>query len=231
MCGSNSSKRAQKESSQLAQDQFQWQKDQASQAKRDAEQRRLAMEKGLNQIGKKFSRFDNDYYEGIGDQFRAFANPQIAESQANSESSLRSALANKGKLGSSTHASQNADLIQTYSGIYRDSELKSQDYINQQRANINAAKQGAISQMYASESADVGLQAAGGSVNALRTGPTYEPVTALLASAAKYANLDYNNSIYGGKSNGLFSPLFAPSLSQGGNSATSGNDVKTYNGG
>lgn len=226
MCGNSSAQKAQRESSKLSQQQFQWQKDQANQAKKDADQHRNAMEKGLTKIGEKFSGFNDQYYGGIGDQYRAFANPQIAKSQASSEFGLRSALANKGKLGSSTEAKQNADLTQTYAGIYRDTELKAQDYVGQQRRAINSAKQNSIQQMYASESADSGLQAASGAVQSLSNGPNYEPVSSLLLTASKYANLDYNNSIYGGKSNGLFSPLFASQAAQANNSATSGSDVK-----
>lgn len=229
MCSGGSAKKAQKKSGELAQEQFQWQKDQANQAREDADRRRAAMEQGLTKIGKKFSGFNDKYYEGIGDQYRAFANPQIAESQASSEFGLRSALANKGKLGSSTEAKQNADLTQTYAGIYRDTELKAQDYVGQQRSTVNAAKQNSIQQMYASESADAGLQAASGAVQSISKGPSYEPISSLLLTAAKYANLDYNNSIYGGKSNGLFSPLFASQTAQPTNSATSGSDVKNVN--
>ena len=231
MCGNGSAERSQRESSKLAEEQFQFQKDQASQAKQDAKQRRAAMEHGLARIGDKFAKFDNNYYEGIADSFRNYANPQIEQSQSSSEFGLKSALANRGKLGSSTAARQTADLVSTYGGIYRDSELKAQDYANQQRGSVNSAKQAAISQMYASESADAGLQAASGSVRSLATGPSYEPVTALLAQASKFANLDYSNSLYGGRSNGLFSPLFnTQPQQQQQNPATSGNDVKTYSG-
>lgn len=229
MCGPDDS--ASKKSQELSQQQFDWQKKQAKDARKDAQAKRDAMEKGLNQVGKKFDRFNGNYYEGIADNFRDYANPQVEKSQAASALNLQSALANRGKLGSSTDARQNADLVGTYAGIYRDTELKAQDYANQQRSAVAGAKQSAISQMYASESADAGLQAASGAVQSLRGGPSYEPVTALLAQASKFTSLDYGNSIYGGKSNGMFSPLFGgQAAQQTANPATAGSDAKTYTG-
>lgn len=231
MCGGGSAKRAQAESQKLSEEQFAWQKKQAEQAKRDAFAKREAMEAGLQKIGKKFDKFDGKYYGGIADSFLDYANPQIAKSQASSELNLKSALANRGKIGSSTDARQSADLATTYGGIYRDSALKAEDYANQQRSAVAMAKQSAIGQMYASESADAGLQAASGAVQSLRGGPAYEPVSALLAQASKFASLDYGNSIYSGRSNGLFSPLFgSQTTQQGTNPATAGSDVKTVNG-
>lgn len=232
MCGpSDSAKADQKASAKMAEDQFQWQKDQAKQAAADAAAKRQAMAEGLKKIGNRFGKFDDKYFDGISDDYRDYANPQVAKSQASSEFGLRSALANRGKLGSSTDARQSADLVGTYGGIYRDTELKAQEYATQQRGIVNNAKQSAINQMYASESQDAGLQAASGAVQSLNQGASFEPVTALLAQASKFATLDYNNSIYNGKSNGVFSPLFgSQTAAANANPATSGSDTKVYNG-
>ena len=83
MCGGNNdAQKAQSESHRLAQQQFQWQKNQAHQAEQDAMERRQSMEHGLTKIGRKFSQFDSKYYGGIADQFRDYANPQVEKSQA-----------------------------------------------------------------------------------------------------------------------------------------------------
>jgi len=231
MCGGGDSARAQAQSQALAKKQFEWQKDQAHQVKVDAANTRHQMDQGLIKIDKRFDRFNPSYYEGIADQYRNYANPQIEKAQGQAEFGLQSALANRGKLGSSTDARQSADLVSTYGGIYRDSELKAQEHANNQRAAVASAKQTAIGQMYASESQNAGLQAAGGAVRSLNSGPSYEPITALLSQASKFAALDYGNSLYNGKSNGLFSPLFSQQASQAtANPATSGGDVKNYNG-
>lgn len=229
MCGGGDSK-AQEESQRLSRKQFQWQKDQAADARQEAKDKRQAMDRGLIKIDKKFDQFNPAYFDSIADQYRDYANPQIARSQDQSEFSLRSALANRGKMGSSTDVRQSADLIDTYSGIYRDSELKAEDYANQQRGAINSAKQASIGQMYASESQDAGLQAASGAVRSLNQGVAYEPITALLSQASKFAALDYSNSLYGGKSNGYFSPLFNQQQPAQVNPASSGSGVKTYTG-
>lgn len=227
MCTSSSStEKANKASQKLAKQQFQWQKDQAAKAEADAMARRAAMADGLGKINSQFAGFDEPYYQNLQNSYLNYANPQIAESQARAQTGLRSALANKGKLRSSTDAVQQGDLATTYGGIFRDAQSKALDYANQQRGMVQAAKQNSIAQMYGSESPDVGLQAASGAVDSLKTGPAFEPITALLGQAAKYASMDYNNSLYSsnGQSYGLFSPMFnKPAGATGGNS---GSNVK-----
>lgn len=210
MCTSNSSKKAAKQANALAAQQFQWQKDQAAAAAADATARRAAMSKGLNDIDAQFSGFDEPYYQQLQGKYLDYANPQIQESQLRAQAGVRSALANRGKLHSSTDASQQGELATTYGGIFRDAQSKSLDYANQQRGQVQAAKQNSIAQMYSSESPDVGLQSANGSVRSLQTGPAFEPISALLGQAAKYAVIDQHNALWSpnGQSYGAFSPFF-----------------------
>ena len=226
MCSSSSSKRSASKANELSSKQFKWQKEQAAKAEADAAARREAMTAGLGQINSQFDGFDDRYYQGLQDNYLAYANPQIQQSQERAQTGLRSALANKGKLKSSTDANQQGELATTFGGIFRDAQSKSLDYANQQRGQVLAAKQNSIAQMYGSESPDVGLQAASGAVGALQTGPAFEPISSLLGQAARYATMDYNNSLWNGQSYGAFSPMFNNKQS----SATGGgNQVKTIN--
>ncbi len=208
MCSSSSSKKANKKSQQLSEQQFQWQKDQAAKAEADALARRQAMAEGLTKINQTFGGFNDDYYGGIQQNYLDYANPQIAAQQVDSTYNVRSNLANSGKLGSSTQARQYGDIAETFGGIYRDSQIKAEDYANQHRSAVDSARSSAINQMYASESGDVGLQAANASAAGLLSGPSYEPISNILGQAAKFATIDYNNSLYNagnGGSNGVFS--------------------------
>jgi len=222
--GSSSAEKANKKAAKLSAAQFQWQKDQAAAATKEAADRRAAMADGLGKIGTLFSGFDEPYYQGLQKNYLDYANPQIEQSQLKAQTSVRSALANKGKLHSSTDATQQGELATTYGGIFRDAQTKSLDYANQQRGQVQAAKQNSIAQMYGSESPDVGLQAASGAVGSLQTGPAFEPISSVLNQAAKYASMDYNNSLYNGQSYGAFSPMFNKQSSAGGGG---GNQVKT----
>lgn len=219
----------QKKAQKLSEQQFQWQKEQAALAEQQAADKRAAMASGLAQINKRFAGFNDNYYRGLQNNYLNYANPQIDRSQAKSETSLRSALANRGKLNSSSAATQYGELADTYGGMYRDAQTKSLDYANQQRGAVNQAKQNTISQMYASESPDAALMAASGNVAALMAGPAFEPITATLNQAAKYASMDYNNSLSNpnGQGYGVFSPMFNNSSGGGGGG---GNSVKNvYN--
>ena len=187
--------------------QFKWSQEQARKAEADALARRAAMTEGLGKIDATFAKFDDPYYKGVSDKYLAYANPQIDRAKADSEFDLRSNLANRGKLGSSTEARQRGDLATTYGGIYRDATGKAEEYAGEQRQSVNQAKQASIGQMHASESQDAGLQIANSSVQSLNAGPSFEPVTALLAQAAKFAQVDYNGSLYNGQSYGAFSPI------------------------
>jgi|GEM_PF-6801358 len=200
-------KKAADAAEQQSAQQFQWQQDQAAQVAKDAADHRAAMASGLDSINKSYAGFDDPYYKGLQTSYLDYANPQIQQNQATAQTALRSALANKGKLHSSTDAMQQGNMATTYGGIFRDAQSKSLDYANQQRDAVNAAKQSSISQMYSSESPDVGMQAAAGNTAALKTAPAYEPISGLLNQAAKYAANDYQNSLYNGQSYGLFSPI------------------------
>ena len=221
--GSSSAKRAQAKADKLAREQFQWQKDQAAKADLDAATRRSSLEQGLGKIGDIFGQFNDSYYGGIENKYLDYARPQIEKSQQESGYNLRSSLANAGKMASSTAARKYGDLASTYGGMYRDAQSKASDYAGQQRQFVNSARQSAVGQMYASESQDAGLQAANASVPALNAGPAFEPVSALLGHAAKFATNDYWNAKANNQFGGVFSPMFknvnSGSSSTGGSSA------------
>jgi hypothetical protein len=227
---SSSAKKAQRRADALAREQFQWQKDQAAQADLDAATRRSSMEQGLGKIGDIFGQFDDSYYGGIENKYLDYAKPQIEKSQQESGYNLRSSLANAGKMASSTAARKYGDLASTYGGMYRDAQSKASDYAGQQRQFVNSARQSAVGQMYASESQDAGLQAANASVPALNAGPAFEPVSALLGQAAKFATNDYWNAKTNNQFGGVFSPMFK-NVNSGGSSGSSGsNAVTNYQG-
>lgn len=222
--GSGDSKKANK----LSREQFEWQKQQAAKAEADAKARRASMAAGLGKINSIYGQFDDDYYTGIQNKYLDYARPQIEKSQQDSSYNLRSSLANAGKMASSTAARQYGDLASTYDGMYRDAQNKAADYAAQQRQMVNAARQSAVGQMYASESQDAGLQAANASVPALNAGPAFEPVSALLNQAAKFASNDYWNAKTNNQFGGVFSPMFKSNNSSG--STTGSGNVTNYQG-
>lgn len=229
MCSSKSAKKSNKEANKLAQSQFEWQKAQSEKAEADAAARRAAMEEGLGKINSIYGQFDDNYYTGIQNKYLDYAKPQLEKSQQESSYNLRSSLANAGKMASSTAARQYGDLASTYDGMYRDAQNKASDYASQQRQMVNSARQSAVGQMYASESQDAGLQAANASVPALNAGPAFEPVSALLNQAAKFASNDYWNAKTNNQFGGVFSPLFKNNNSSG--STTGSGNVTNYQGG
>jgi hypothetical protein len=228
MCTSSSAKKAQKKSDKLSREQFEWQKEQAAKAEADAAERRASMQEGLGKINSIYGQFDDDYYTGIQNKYLDYANPQIEQSQQESGYNLRSSLANAGKMMSSTAARKYGDLASTYDGIYRDAQNKATDYAGQQRQSVNSARQSAIGQMYASESQDAGLQAANASVPALNSGPGFEPVSAMLGQAAKFATNDYWNAKTNNQFGGVFSPMFKNVNSS--SSPTGSKSVTNYQG-
>jgi hypothetical protein len=228
MCSSKSAKKSNKKANELSQSQFQWQKKQAAKAEADAAARRASMEEGLGKINSIYGQFDDNYYSGIENKYLDYAKPQIEKSQQDSSYNLRSSLANAGKMASSTAARQYGDLASTYDGMYRDAQNKASDYAGQQRQMVNSARQSAIGQMYASESQDAGLQAANASVPALNAGPAFEPVSALLNQAAKFASNDYWNAKTNNQFGGVFSPMFKNNNNSPTNSSSS--TVKNYQG-
>lgn len=222
-------KNANKKAEDLSREQFNWQKQQAAKAEADAAARRASMAQGLGKIGDIFGKFDNNYYAGIQNKYLDFARPQIEKSQQESRYNLRSSLANAGKMASSTAARKYGDLASTYAGMYRDANSKASDYASQQRQMVNSARQSAIGQMYASESQDAGLQAANASVPALNAGPAFEPVSALLNQAAKFASNDYWNAKTNNQFGGVFSPMFKNNNSSE-SPTSSSSTVKSYQG-
>jgi len=228
MCSSKSAKKSNAAADKLSQSQFKWQKQQAAKAEADAAARRASMAEGLGKINSIYGQFNDKYYTGIENKYLDYAKPQIEKSQQDSSYNLRSSLANAGKMTSSTAARKYGDLASTYDGMYREAQNKATDYASNQRQMVNSARQSAISQMYASESQDAGLQAANASVPALNAGPAFEPVSALLNQAAKFASNDYWNAKTNNQFGGVFSPMFKNNNSSGSKSE-SGN-VTNYQG-
>jgi hypothetical protein len=223
--GDNSAKKANK----LSREQFQYQKDQATKAEADAATKRASLEKGMGDISNIFSQYNDPYYANVSENYRQYANPQIEKSFTESNRNITSNLANRGKLGSSTAASQYGDLANSYGSIRQQSEMKAQDYANQQRQAINQARSQTVGQLYSSESPQAALQSANAFVPALNAGPSFSAIGDILNQASKFASQDYVNAQFKPQGGLLFSNQYTGN-SYGNPNVNKQNNVSTYTG-
>jgi len=223
------SNKAAKEANKLSRQQFQYQKDQAAKAEADALAKRASIEKGLGDISSIFSQYNDPYYAGISENYRQYANPQIEKSFQESNRNITSNLANRGKLGSSTAADQYGDLASSYGDIRRQTEMKAQDYANQQRQTINQARSQTIGQLYSSESPQAALQSANAFVPQLNSGPSFSAIGDILNQASKFAAQDYSSAQFNPGGGMFFSNQYTGN-SRSNPNVNKQNNVSTYTG-
>jgi hypothetical protein len=225
--GGGGSDKAAKEANKLSKQQFQYQKDQAAKAEADALAKRVSIEKGLGDISSIFSQYNDPYYAGISENYRQYANPQLEKSFQESSGNITSNLANRGKLGSSTAVKQYGDLGSTYGAMRQQSEMKAQDYANQQRQAINQARSQTIGQLYSSESPQAALQTANAFVPQLSAGPSFSAIGDILNQASKFAAQDYTTAQFKPQGGLLFANEYTGNKY---GSPNSGKNVSTYTG-
>lgn len=208
---------------------FRYQKEQAAKAEADAAAKRASLEKGMSDISGIFAKYDDPYYAGISEKYRQYANPQIEKSFAQSQGNIASNLANRGKTGSSTAAKQYGELSDAYGGIRQQSEMKAQDYANQQRQSINQARSQTVGQLYSSESPQAALQSANAFVPALNAGPSFSAIGDILSQASKFAAQDYGNAQFKPQGGLLFANQYTGNSYSNPN-VNKQNNVSTYTG-
>lgn len=144
---------------------------------------------GQNSIANTFSQFDDNFYNGRQKAYSDYASPQLDEQFGKARKQLIYALADGHVLNSSVATNRLGDLEREYGRKKIEVADQARGYANQARSDVEQARSGLMSQLFAS--ADYNA-AANQSINSARTltaqptfnapGAYFQNVTAGLAA-------------------------------------------------
>ena len=120
-------------------------------AGKEEEKRQGQITAGTKAINDQFAMFDKPFYDKIGADYSAFANPQMADQYSDASKELTYALARQyGTLNTSEAAARNAKLAKAKADAEAQIADNSLTYQNQQRENVENQRAQLIAQVNAS---------------------------------------------------------------------------------
>lgn len=112
----------------------------AAERKLKEEERQGRIREGDAAIDSRFASFDDSFYDARRKAYSDYANPQVTDQYEDAFKDLTLALADSNLLNSSAGARKRADLEKKRQELIRNVGQKGNEYANQARANIEAAK-------------------------------------------------------------------------------------------
>lgn len=184
------------------------QEQQVQQARTDADLKAAKLKVGMGNIDSAFSGFDDNYFSNLAKDYENYAKPQLADQYEEQKKNLIYSLARKGNLNSSVYGDQQALLDRQNNTNLTGIAGTGQDYANQARRDVQAARNDVTSQLNSSYDADAANTAALASARSLAVPVSFSPlgnlftnVSALAAQAklASDAGTGSNNPGYGAR--------------------------------
>jgi len=112
----------------------------AAERRRQEEERQGRIREGDTAIDKRFASFDDSFYDNRRKSYSDYANPQVADQYQDAFKNLTLSLADNNLLNSSAGARRRADLEKKRQELIRNVGQKGNEYANNARASIEAAK-------------------------------------------------------------------------------------------
>lgn len=112
----------------------------AAERRRQEEERQGRIREGDTAIDKQFASFDDSFYDNRRKAYSDYANPQVADQYQDAFKNLTLSLADNNLLNSSAGARRHADLEKKRQELIRTVGQKGNEYANNARASIEAAK-------------------------------------------------------------------------------------------
>ena len=142
---------------------------------------------GQSAIENEFSKFDDDYYNSIADDYTDYATPQLEEQKNEAIRRLRANLARGGRLGSSVAAQEESKLSKTFSDELLNIATQGREYANNRRGAVNSAYGSLLSQNQGLADSSASAAAAQREAERLSVTPEYQPLNEALALASEFA--------------------------------------------
>jgi len=151
-------------------------KREAARVRQQEEARQARIDGGMSGISDAFSSFDDTFFDGRRQSYVDFAAPQIEQQFGDARKQLIFALNRGGKLDSSTAADKFGRLDETYGKATQDIQSKGLDFANTARSSVEDARSSLVSQLFATEDADVAVSSALNRAKALSSNPSFSEV-------------------------------------------------------
>jgi hypothetical protein len=161
--------------------------DGSEEARRREEERQARIRAGMTSINQTFSQFDDGFFDRRRDAYTAYAMPQLEDQYTNALTTLTSALARTGGLGSlrsSVAAKKSGDLRRDYSLQRQNVVDQGIGQSTQARRDIENARSALVTDLYAT--ADPAAAAAGAQARAriATQQPEFSPLGMLFQNVA-----------------------------------------------
>jgi len=175
--------------------------DEAKQARLAEEARQQRIRDGMATIDSSFAPFDNNFFQGIRDNYMAYQQPQLDNQFKNASDGLTFALARAGTLNSSIAGDKQARLTSRYDNGLASILSQAQQSADATKARIGAEKSGLVSMLNATGDASrIGNEATARTQMFFNPVPTYNPIGDIFGGVAtgvgQYLNTQKNQRIY-----------------------------------
>lgn len=161
----------------------QWQADnEAADARQRENVRQANLSSGSRRINAAFDNFAPEYFTGVEDNVRTLGQSDLSQQFNKARESLLYALARSGMLSSSVSNQSTVDLGQKQQEAAGKIDLQARDASAKVRSAIEQEREGALSQLYATENPDLAANTANArSALILQDKPSYNPLGDIFA--------------------------------------------------
>jgi hypothetical protein len=156
----------------------------AQRARGEEEARQGRIRAGTALIDQTFSKFDDNYFDGIARSYTDFARPQVEEQLGDAREQLTYSLGRAGILDSSIRSNQAADLQRDADIQFQDVADQGRKYATSARNSVEDARANLVATLQATADNTGTANAAINRAQALASEPTYSPVGQLFTDVS-----------------------------------------------
>lgn len=156
----------------------------AAQARADEEARQARIKEGMSQINKRFSGFNDSFFNKRAEEFEKTMNPQVSKQYRQANENLAYSLARSGLTDSSERAKSEGILRENLDTAKTNIANQAMDNANQQRQSVEQSKSALISQLYGTGDAQAASNQALNAANRLAGQQQFSMLGNLFANTA-----------------------------------------------
>jgi hypothetical protein len=158
--------------------------------------RQHAITENTGKVNSEFAGFDDNYYKGLGDNYRQYYTPQLDRQQKRARDSLTFNLGRSGNLDSSTGAKDFGDLQGTYDAGRANIGSGALEYEQGQRSTIEGARANLLNSVNSAADPTAAANLAGVAAQIASRPPAYSPLGDLFS---QYTSQAANNQALQGQ--------------------------------
>lgn len=156
----------------------------AAQARADEAARQKRIKEGMSRIDKRFSGFNDEFFNKRAEEFQKTMNPQVSKQYRQANENLAYSLARSGLTDSSERSKSEGVLRNNLDTARAEIANQSIDRANEQRQSVEQSKGALVSQLYATGDPQAASNAALNAANRLAGQQSYSLLGNMFANTA-----------------------------------------------